>query len=318
MSLKTVSRVVNGVDTVDGDMASRVREAASKLGYRRNSAASNLKQGVRAETVGLLIADLANPFYTMIASGVEEVARERDALVVLSSSEGNPERERKALLDLCRRHVDGLLIVPTGARLDYLIPEIELGIQAVFVDRPAPSLDADAVLLDNRGGAQQAIEFLAERGHRSIAVLLDSLGIFTMAERLTGAEETAGHASRSLDLIVRTDVHTSAQARSATAELLAEESPPTAVFAGNNRIALGAYQEIAHAGRAVDLCGFDRREAFDLVHGSVMLVDYDACEMGRAAARLLFDRIDGSNGAGSVVSIPTVLRHAGLEIVASS
>src|SRR5262249_14099924 len=168
--------------------------AIEQLGFRRNYVAHALRRGQRFRMLGLVIEDLANPFYSAIARGVEEATRQRGQLLITGSSDEDPERERELALLLCERRVDGLLIVPAGDDHRYLLPELRAGMPAVFVDRPPGNIDADAVLLDNAGGAQAATEHLLRRGHRRIAMVVDRMTIHTQRERWRGFCDALGDA----------------------------------------------------------------------------------------------------------------------------
>src|SRR5689334_2490742 len=185
VSLKTVSRVVNHEAGVRPDTAARVLAAIDALGFRRNEMARALRRQ-RSHTLGLVIEDVANPFYSAITRAVEERAREAGMLVIAGSSDEDAERERDLLRLLCDRRVDGLIVVPAGRDHRYLLPDLAGGIPAVFVDRPAGQIEADAILIDNLGGARAATEHLLARGHRRIAMVGDALSTYTTAERVAG------------------------------------------------------------------------------------------------------------------------------------
>jgi len=190
VGLKTVSRVVNDEPGVAPATALRVREAIAALGFRRNESARLLRQG-RTATIGLLLEDIADPFFSVLSRAVEEVARRNGSLLFTGSSGADPERERELALAFCARRVDGLLVVPTGTDHRYLLPELAAGTPTVFVDRPARQLTGDAVLTDtvltdNVGGARAGTAHLARHGHRRIAFLGDLPQLHTSAERLRG------------------------------------------------------------------------------------------------------------------------------------
>jgi LacI family transcriptional regulator len=153
VSLKTVSRVVNRESGVQAGTAARVEAAIAELGFARNDIARSLRHG-RAGAIGLVIEDVANPFYSAIARTVEDVAHARGHMLIIGSCEEDPERERQLVLRLLRRSVDALVIVPAGADHRYLLPELQAGTPVVFVDRPPGGIEADTVMLDNRGGAR--------------------------------------------------------------------------------------------------------------------------------------------------------------------
>lgn len=185
VGLKTVSRVVNGEPGVTPDTERRVQEAIEALGFRRNDSARVLRKG-RTATVGLVLEDLADPFYGPLNRAVEEVARTHGALLINGSSAEDPDRERELALALCARRVDGLIVIPAGDDHRYLEPEIRAGVATVFVDRPAGRIEADVVLSDSFGGARDGVAHLIAGGHRRIGFIGDHPRIHTATERLRG------------------------------------------------------------------------------------------------------------------------------------
>lgn len=308
VSLKTVSRVVNNVTTVDSALAERVSASIRKLGFRRNGVAASLRAGGPTRTIGLITADLSNSFYMALASAVAAAARARGFQVIMASSEEDPEIERGLVLDLCQRRVSGLIIVPTGADHRYLREEMELGVCVVFVDRPGSGIAADQIMLDNRGGARAAIEYLVEAGHRRIDLVMDSLSIYTMRERYAGARDALAAAGISEDSsLLAEEVHTPGEAAHAVRAMLERAEPPTAVLCGNNRATIGAVQALWRANTNIELVGFDDFEMAGLLPMPVTVVDYDTAAMGTRAAERLFERIDGTAAATVTQLLPTRL-----------
>lgn len=312
MSIKTVSRVINKVPNVRPDLVDRVLAAVTELGFRRNDLAASLRAGQRTSTIGLLIEDLANPFYSAIASVVADVARRRDTMLITASSEEDPGRERQLLLDLCDRRVDGLLVVPAGSDHTFIRAEIELGTPTVFLDRPPGGLVCDTVLLDNAGGARSAIERLRQQGHERIGILTDSLAIHTMRERLAGAQEALASAGLPYDeALVRDNIHNPEAAARAVAEMIDHPLPPTGFFCTNNRITVGALDELWRRDSDATLVGFDDFELSHLMPRPVTVVAYDTRELGRKGAELLFRRIDGDRSWPTTTVLPTQLIDRG-------
>jgi LacI family transcriptional regulator len=308
VSLKTVSRVVNDEAGVRGATAERVQEAIEALGFRRNDAARALRSGQVSRTLGLVIEDIANPFYSGIMRGVEQVAREHGLLVIAGSSDETAERERELVLALCERRVDGLIVVPASGDHSYLLPEMRLGVHAVFLDRPPSRIAADTVLLDNEGGAYAATEHLLAHGHRRIATVGDTPTLFTAAQRLAGYRRALERHGVTVDeRLVRLGLHDSAAAERATGDLLAGADPPTAIFAGNNRNTIGAVRAIAAAGRPVALVGFDDFELAELLPVPVSVVASSPLELGRRAAGLLMERLQGLDAPPRRIVLPTTL-----------
>ena len=313
VSVKTVSRVVNRDPVVRPETAARVQAAIRRLGFRRDEMARALRTGGQSRMLGLVIKDLANPFYSAIARGVEEVTRSRSELVITGSSDEDPVRERELALQLCERRVDGLLIVPSGKDHRYLLPEIELGLKVVFIDRFAEGVEADTVLLDNVGGSRAGVEHLLRLGHRRIAIVGDDVTIFTARERREGFYEALAAAGiEPDDALVRDGAHDAATAEQVTRELLALPNAPTALFAGNNRIATGVLRALAATGQELALVSFDDLELADLLSMPVTAVSYDAAELGRCAAQLLAGRLEGDTGPPELVVLPTTLIPRGV------
>ncbi|MEV1328134.1 LacI family DNA-binding transcriptional regulator [Micromonospora costi] len=313
VSVKTVSRVVNNAPYVQPELTQRVLAAVAELGFRRNHLASSLRSGQATATIGLLIEEIANPFYATIAGAVAEVASDHDTMLLIASSEEDPAREQQLLRDLCARRVDGLLVVPAGEDHSFLQSEVDLGTPAVFLDRPAGELRADTVLLDNRGGARAGVRTLVEAGHRRVGILLDSTSVYTMRERLAGAREALAAAGATIDdRLVRDGIRDPGTAARVVGALLDQPDPPTAFFSLNNRISLGAVEELHRRGSAAALLGFDDFDLARLLPYPFTVVAYDTRALARAAAELLFRRIAGDPSEPRSLLIPTELVERGL------
>jgi LacI family transcriptional regulator len=308
VSLKTVSRVINEEPGVAAATAERVTGAIAELGFQRNDLARSLRQGRTSSTLGLVIEDVANPFYSAIAQAVESAAGARGFMLITASCEEDPDRERELVQALLRRRVDALLLVPASREHAYLARETADGTPVVFLDRPPAGLDADCVLLDNLGGARAATEHLLARGHERIAVVMDPDTVYTAAERLAGhrqALDAAGVPVR--DELVRPGTRDVAGAERVVGELLAlpPDRRPTAIFAGNNRLSVGALRALRTAEREVALVGFDDFELADLL--GITVVRHDSAQMGAHAAALAFERLDGGARTPRRVVVPTEL-----------
>ncbi|ESQ01272.1 LacI family transcriptional regulator [Streptomyces sp. CHA1] len=307
VGLKTVSRVVNSEPGVTVETERRVREAIDALGFRRNDSARVLRKG-RTASVGLILEDLADPFYGPLSRAVEEVARAHGALLINGSSAEDPERERELALALCARRVDGLVVIPAGEDHRYLEPEIAAGVATVFVDRPAGGIEADAVLSDNAGGAREGVAHLLAHGHRRIGFIGDLPHIHTAAERLRGYREAMAEAGTPVDERWVSMGPTGAERVTAeAARLLSGPEPVTALFAGNNRVTVTALRVLADREEPVALVGFDDIELGDLLRPGVTVVAQDAALIGRTAADLLFGRLEGEPARARRVELPTRL-----------
>jgi LacI family transcriptional regulator len=298
VSLKTVSRVVNREPGVRADTAARVQAAIADLGFARNDIARSLRHG-RAGAVGLVIEDVANPFYSAIARAAEDVAHAAGHILITGSCEEDPERERQLVLRLLRRSVDALLIVPAGTDHRYLLPELRAGTPIVFLDRPPGGLEVDTVLLDSRGGARAGVAHLVRHGHRRIAFVGDTPALHTAGERLAGYRDAlAGAGAPERPELVPAGTHDAAGAERAVRALLAlpEERRPTALFCANNRNTVGALRALRDEHRPLALVGFDDFELADMLPTPVTVVRNAPGEMGRIAVELAYARLAGDGG----------------------
>jgi LacI family transcriptional regulator len=312
VSLKTVSRVINAEPGVAVTTASRVTEAIDALGFQRNDLARSLRQGDTSATLGLVIEDVANPFYSAIAQAVEAAARARGYMVITGSCEEDPERERELVLALLRRRVDALLLVPAARVRDHswLARDLGAGTPVVFLDRPPRGLAADTVLLDNHGGARAAVEHLLAQGHRRIAYVADPGELSTAAERLAGYHAAMEAAGVPADAeLVRLGTHDARQAEEVVRELLAlaPGQRPTAIFTGNNRHTVGALRALRGLEHEIALVGFDDFELAELLAVPTTVVRHDSQRLGAESAALAFRRLDGDGGPPRRVVVPTEL-----------
>jgi LacI family transcriptional regulator len=323
VSLATVSRVVNADPSVRDDLAERVREAVTALGYRHNVTASTLRRadGMSA-SIGVVVEDIANPFFAAVHRGIEDVARERGVLTFAGSSDELPERERQLAEAFGARGVDGLIIAPAGTDHGFLLRDRAAGVAIVFVDRPGRFIDADAVLTDNAGGAALAVSHLAAHGHVRIGFLGDRPDLYTAAERLRGFREAlARHGLHTDPALVRHTLDRAADAYDTTRELLLGPHPPTAVFTSQNLITIDAVRAIHNLGlqRSVALVGFDDVALADVVEPGLTVVAQDPHGLGRAAAGLLFSRLDGFTGPSrELVLEPRLLTRGSGELTAAA
>ena len=311
VSLATVSRVVNGEDSVRPELAVKVRDAVALLGYRRDLTATNLRRADRhSASIGLVFDDVSNPFHAAVLRGVETVARDRGVLSLVGSSDEDGTREHELAEAFLARRVDGLIVVPSGRDHSYLQPERDAGVALVFADRPPAFIDADCVLSDNAGGAFAATSHLLAGGHRRIGFLGDRETIFTARERLRGYRDALEANGVPFDpALVRMGLHDSSAAAEATGALLAADDPPTALFGAQNLITIGALGRLRtdDRHREVALVGFDDLTLADAIEPGLTVVAQDANRLGQVTAERLFARLDGERGAARRVVIPTTL-----------
>jgi LacI family transcriptional regulator len=208
------------------------------------------------------------------------------------------------------RRVDGLIVAPTGGDQSYLFADRRAGTALVFVDRRPTNLDADVVVAANRSGASDGVRHLLAGGHRRIAFLGDLSTISTAAERHAGYVDAIERAGLAVDdLIVVRDLRGGEAAKAAVEELLRLASPPTAIFAAQNVLGIGAFAGLRAMRRQFDvaLVGFDDFPLADLLDPGVTVVAQDPVAIGRLAAETLFRRLDGDRSPSTVQVVPTRL-----------
>ena len=296
VSIKTVSRVVNGEPTVNEAMAVRVAEVVERLGYRPNELARSLK-GRRSRTIGLVIDDVSNPFMAVCAQAIEEVAWEHGHALILCDSHADLQTEDAYVGLLTQRQVDGLLLVPARGHNAHLEAERQAGLPVVAFDRPAEGVRTDTVLVENRAGAREATEHLIWHGHERIAFVGDVRHFYTARKRLEGYKEALEAAN--LEPLHSLDAHSVELGEEATKGFLEASDRPTALFAANILTALGALRAIEDLRLSIPedvaVIGFDDFELAHVLRPRFTLVRQPAAELGRRAAEMLFDRLEGQD-----------------------
>jgi LacI family transcriptional regulator len=306
VSLKTASRALNSEPNVAPATGRRVRDAADLLGYRLNGIARELRRGATSALVGLISGDLKNPFYSAVASGIERELRQHGLQLITANNDEDAELERALVDAFLERRVRALLVVPSGDRHDYLAVEGNRGVPFVFLDRPPDGLEADAVVIDNAGGARAAAEHLLAGGHRRIALVADLARMAPQRGRIDGfVSAMAAAGNTEWEPYLRTDVHDVVRAERTVRDLVALDAPPTALLTANNRLTTGALRALREHPAPPALVGFDDFDLADVIGTTV--VAHDAVAMGREAARLAHRRISGDRSAARTVVIPTSL-----------
>ncbi len=311
VSLKTVSRVINGEQGVTAAVEVKVMTAARQLNYRHDVAASSLRRtGRTTASIGIVLEDVGNPFSSALNRAIENAASARGMLVFAGSSDEDPQRQQHLVNAFSGRHVDGMILVPAGTDHEYLVAEQRNGTPIVFVDRPTSSLDVDSVVSDNTAGAFAGVTHLVQAGHRRIGFLGDLESIVTAEQRYLGYVEALGVAGLNLDeRLVRRGLRSSDAAAPALHDLLRETDPPTAIFTSQNLVTIGAIRALHACGLegSIALVGFDEVTLADLLKPGITVVAQDPLQLGHVAAELLFARIDGDRSAFRQIVVPTTL-----------
>lgn len=320
VSTATAGRALGNYGSVGARTRERVQAAAAELGYRANGLARSMITG-STNTLGVVIADIENPFFSRVLRGISDAAHAAGFEVILANTDESAEAERTAVRVLLEKQVDGLLVCPAdGEDSSHLADAVQSGTPVVLLDRRVRGLRADTVGIDNRAAAREATERLIAHGHRRIGLLTgvsaEAAGPFGV-DRLTGVERAtvnttgeraAGYRDALLAAkltvrpdLVSTDGFRRQDAATATTRMLSGRRPPTALVALDSVLALGALQAIRDLGldcpRDVSLIGFDEADWTDVMTPPLSVIAQPENEIGAVACNLLLDRIAGSERA---------------------
>lgn len=295
VSLGTVSNVLNRPEMVAERTRRRVQAAIDEIGFVRNESARQLRAG-RSQSIGLVVLDVANPFFTEVARGVEDAANDAGYVVILCNSDDSLDKESRYLRVLEEQRVQGLLITPVQSDATYLQRLRRHGISVVLLDRLSRSRELCSVAVDDVRGGQLAASHLFEQGHEHIGFVHGPLTIRQCADRQRGVHRAAKAAGLNPELAIL-DITTPAQnARAGEAcveKLLHAKVRPSAVFCANDLLALGLMRGLAKHGvsipRDLALVGYDDVEFASVLSPPLTTVRQPKYQLGRTAAELLLD-----------------------------
>jgi LacI family transcriptional regulator len=311
VSVKTVSRVVNREPGVRSDTQARVRAVIERIGFSRPGGAHALLN--RTQTIGLVIEDLANPFYSQLGAAVEREARIRQYQLITASAEGSPTRQRGILKGLVARRVDGVVIVPADDAPASDPALAATGTPVVYVDRPVRGEGSDIIVSDNAGGMRSAVEHLVAHGHRRIGFLGDLPDYWTARRRREAFVDILASLDLPGEARVAMGPHSAAQLSTMLDSWCRGRDPVTAVITGNNRVTLALLHALRRADLRLGLVGYDDFELADLMEPPITVVHQDPSALGQKAAQQLFGRLLGDESPPQTVVMPTrlIVRSSG-------
>lgn len=290
----TVSRTINGHRYVSEETAKKVRAAIRQLDYHPNHAARMLT-GQLSRSIGLIVPDIADPFFSVVSRAVQETARKSDYLVWLAASDEDPSIEAAQVEMMTNHPVDGILLVPADARSRYLKPLAAGSLPVVTIDRPIEVATTDTVGVENRAGARMAVEHLVQHGRRQIICLATNSHLLTIKERIAGYQESMRRSK--LPCAQEVLLSSRASAKSALSKLLSSRNRPEALFTTNNAATIWVIDVLkdmkVEIGKDVALVGFDDVDFYTLITPPITTVRQPAADLGNISARLLLERIKG-------------------------
>ena len=290
----TVSRVINNSGYVSKETRQRVEAAIAELEYVPNVIARSLRSK-RTNTLALVLTDITNPFFTVIARGVEDTASQAGMTVIYCNTDESEIEEEKYLQLLLQKQVDGILLVPACSVSKSVNLIQEQGTPVVVLDRKIPGIEVDSVRGDSEGGAYQLIYLLLELGHTHIAALSGPADVSTAEDRVSGYRRALEEAGSSDNELVYFGAFTQASGFEMAQKALSQSPRPTALFAANNFIAYGALKALREAGldvpAAISLVAFDDLPEGLVANPFLTVAAQPAYEMGQMATQLLLKRL---------------------------
>jgi LacI family transcriptional regulator len=296
VSVATVSRVLNNHVSVNVEMATRVRASISELDYRPSHVARSMRTQ-RTSIVAVVVPDVENPFFTAVVRGIEDVARTAGMLAVLCNSDDQPDAEMRYLRLVEDQRVDGVILASSmSAAPDELVRSGRALPPLVLIDREVPGIKADVVLVDNQTGAREVTDHLLDGGAKTLACITGPATVSTAKERLAGfMTATTERGIPRRDITFRHADFRSAGARAALRDILTT-TRPEALLVCNNQMTLGALQELAGENIRIPadmlVAGYDDEPWSGSWKPSITSVAQPAREVGKAAMRLMLDRIE--------------------------
>ncbi len=296
-SATTVSHVINETRFVSPDTKQRVMDAIRALGYRPNSMARGLRSG-QSKTIGLIVPDNSNPFFAEILRIIENYGYSKGYSVILCNSDGDVNKEIAYTELLYAKQVDGIVFISTNNSTEHLEKLTDSGIPMIVMDRDVDLTDTDVIMVDNYQGGYAATQYLIQLGHQRIACIAGPSLLTPSADRVKGYRQALEDAGLPYDesLVVSGDFQVDS-GESAMRVLLEGKHRPTAVFACNDLMALGAMRAIREAGLSIpqdiSVIGFDDIALSSYISPTLTTIAQPLKEMARASIEMLITRIQG-------------------------
>jgi LacI family transcriptional regulator len=310
----TASRVVNNSGYASPSVRERVLQAAANLGYVPNTLARSLRSR-KSNTLALVLSDITNPFFTTIARGVEDTASDAGYTVIFCNTDESEAEEQKYLNVLLQKRVDGILLVPAGSGERAIRAAREQNTAVVVIDRRVSGETVDVVRCDSEAGARCLTELLLELGHQRIALLTGSAAVSTAVDRAAGFRAAMAQAGLACDELVFYGSYTQSSGAAMVRQVLALDPRPTALFAANNFIAIGALNALRELGLRVPedmaLVAFDDLPAALVTFPFLTVASQPAYEMGCRATHCLLERLEnpaGTDWREDILPIEIILR----------
>lgn len=301
VSVATVSRVINNQGGVRKTTEERIVKAIKELNYVRNAVARSM---VRKETktIGVIIPDICNPFFSEVVAGIESQALKQDYFVTLSSSNESKVIEKNIIHHFLERGMDGVVLTTADESGEVLKPLINANIPVVAVDRAIQKYEVDTVLVDNVEGSYNAVQHLINQGHRKIAIICGPLNTTPGYERFQGYRSAMEDNKLEIkDEWIGYGDFMEKSGYNLTKQFYELPNKPTAIFSSNNLMSIGSVKALNDLnwkiGKEVSFIGFDDIEIATFMKPTLTMVSRPMRNIGEIAIQLLFDRINNKGSS---------------------
>jgi LacI family transcriptional regulator len=311
VSTATVSNALNETKYVSEEVKDKINRAIEELNYQPNIVAKSLRVQ-ESRIIGVLISDVANPFFSIVVRGIEEELSKSNYSILLCNTDSSVEKERKYLEVMIGKRVDGLVVSSAGNTGDYFRSLDKTGVPIVFLNRCPEFMNSDVIMTNNIQGAYSATEHLIRHGYGKIAIITGPSSISTGKDRLIGYKRALEDYGVALsDPLVKEGSFTIQSGYDKMKELMEQDSKPDAVFISNNSMTLGAYKYLKEAGIRIPdqiaVLGYDDPDWADIVEPPITTVRQPAYQLGVHAANLMLARINEKQVKREIMYMDTTL-----------
>jgi len=317
VSTALVSYVLSGQEKekrVGREMAEKIKAVAEELEYTPNRIAQSLRKG-STKTIGLIVADIANPFFGAMARFIEDEANSYGYNLIIGSSDEDSEKSAQLVSTLVNRQVDGFIIVPAEGKTGYLQLIVDEEIPVILIDRYIPDIETNYIVLDNFQATYEATNCLLGRGCKRVGMIAYQLSLVHMKERIRGYREAMSDSGLAKHIVVKEIKynHVQADMKKALRELLETEDKVDGILFATNALTVNGLYYLRDVGIKIPddlaIIGFDGNEAFDFFYSPLTYIQQPIKEMSKESVKVLIDQINGSQKIAHITMRPMLIKR---------
>ena len=302
VSTALVSYVLNGLEKekrVGPEIVKKIREVVGELNYKPNQIARSLRRGT-TNSIGLIVADIANPFFGQLARIIEDEAGKHNYTVIIGSSDENHHKSASLIDTFLDRQVDGFIIVPSEGCDEEIKELVRKEVPVVLLDRYFPEISTNYIVLNNYKATYEAVNHFLTRGYKQIALIVYKSALFHMQERVRGYRQAMNDNHNTANIQVKELLYNRVKEdmEKGISELLDSNNKPDALLFATNALSISGMYAIKNHNIQVPqqmaVIGFDGNEAFDFFYSPLTYIEQPIEEMGKESIRILLDQIKGS------------------------